>query len=430
MDKATTAAVLGTILGLAAGVAGMLAFGPRDDGRNEEHEHRVATLDADLQTQKQEMEGLRKQLADANRKAESAGSFADELDRAAREKAEAQQRAEALKKELDALKGSSAEEQRQNAARIAELERILSENGITEHLSDEVVAERMEKLEATFNTAFGGRDKKGSMEALWQLQALGPRAYDKSIELWRKMAEDYGLNPFGQGPNTLGLQFQDYVSLISSWGLVQTALTDPEMASDFRIAAIYAAPWWASQDPGERARLVGAVLLRSSGYESRAAMDALRDIDSPESVRYLIDYLAQNRDNPAGRKQAIDTLAGKGTPEALAAIEDAAKHDVDETVRAHAHSALEASKVSIAGVRITTVGADSQGALAGIKVGDIMTHYNGVRVKTIAEIIAARDAAPADSSVKVIVRRGNEDLTLTLAPGPIGINGVAVAPKE
>lgn len=430
MDKATTAAVLGTILGLAAGVAGMLAFGPRDDGRSEEQEHRVATLDADLKKQQQEMEELRKQLTDANRKAESAGSFADELDRAARDKSDAQQRAETLKKELDALKGSSAEEQRQNAARIAELERILSENGITEHLSDEVVAERMQKLEATFNTAFGGRDKKGAMESLWQLQALGPRAYDKSIELWRKMAEDYGLNPFGQGPNTLGLQFQDYVSLISSWGLVQTALTDPDMAADFRIAAIYAAPWWASQDPGERARLVGAVLLRSSGYESRAAMEALRDIDSPESVRYLIDYLAQNRDNPAGRKQAIDTLAGKGTPEALAAIEDAAKHDVDESVRAHAQSALEASKVSIAGVRITTVGADSQGALAGIKVGDIMTHYNGVRVKTIAEIIAARDAAPADSSVKVIVRRGNEDLALTLAPGPIGINGVAVAPKE
>lgn len=430
MDKATTAAVLGTILGLAAGVAGMLAFGPRDEGRSEEHEHRIATLDTDLKKQQQESEDLRRQLAAANRKAESASNFASELDRAAREKADAQQRAEALKKELDDLKGRSAEDQRQNAARIAELERILSEHDITEHLTDEVVAERMKNLEADFNTAFGGRNKKNAMEALWAMQALGPRAYDKSIELWRKVAEDFGLNPFGQGPNTLGLQFQDYVSLISSWGLVYTALTDPEMAADFRIAAPYAAPWWANQDPAERARLVGGVLLRSSGYESRAAMEALRDIDSPESVRYLIDYLAQNRDNPAGRKQAIDVLAGKATPEAMAAIEDAAKHDVDESVRAHAQAALESAKVTIAGLRITSVGADSQAALAGIKVGDIMTHYNGVRVKTIAEIIAARDAAEPGQSVKVIVRRGSEDLTLTLAPGPIGINGVAVAPKE
>jgi membrane-associated protease RseP (regulator of RpoE activity) len=218
--------------------------------------------------------------------------------------------------------------------------------------------------------------------------------------------------------------------MISQWGLVEKGLTDPESGGDFRIYSIYATPWWSSEDSGKRARLVGGVLLNSSGYESRAAAEALRDINDPTTVQYLADYVAQNRDNPEGRKFAITILAGKDTDAAWAAIADAAQHDNDESVRKHAQDQLDGRNVAVAGVRITSVGAESQGALAGIKVGDILTHYNETRVKTIQDIITARDAVGEGESVKVVVRRGAQDLTLTLGPGQIGINGVAVAPKE
>jgi hypothetical protein len=435
MDKATTSAVLGTILGLAAGVGGMLLFGaPKDDGRAEEQQHRIATLESDHEADRKkhetELGDLRKQLEEANRKAKAGADFADELAEKTRAKGEAEDQAKKVQAELDDLNLKSAEQARQDRARIEKLEGVLAEHGITEHLSDKEIAERLAKAETAFNTAFSGKDKKAAMEALWDIQKLGPRAYDKTIDLWKKMADDWGLNPWGGGPKELGMTEQDYVSLIRDWGLVEKGLTDPGVMPEFRIASIYGTPWWATQDPGERAKLLGNVLLASSGYEGQAAIDSLGRINSPATVRYLGDYVAQNRDNPENRKKALTTLAGKDTPEAWAAIEDAAKNDQDESVRKFAQQLLDGRTVTVAGLRITFVDENSQGALAGIKLGDILTHYNGERVKNIADVNTAKGNVGEGQSVKIIVRRGDADVTLTLGPGTIGINGVSVAPKE
>jgi hypothetical protein len=432
MDKATTSAILGTILGLAAGVGGMLAFGPpRDDGRAEELTQQAATRDAELVNKEKEIDRLAAELDDANFKAEIAKKLADELELKTSAKLEAEDRANSLQEELDRLKGGTAEDTRQKDARIEALEKILADHGITEHLSDAEIAQRMAKFEGAFNTALTGKDKVAAMEALWRVQGLGPRAYDKAIELWQQVANDFGMgDKFGQGPNTLGLTFQDYTALIREWGIIEKGLTDPKIDMTFRLNAIYSAPWWSSEDAGMRANLVGNILLSSKGYESQAATEALKDIESPASVRYLSDYVAQNRDNPENRIRALTTLAGKDTPDAWSAIEDAAKNDIDESVRKFAQQLLDGRNVSVAGIRITFVDANSQGALAGIKIGDILTHYNGERVKTLGEVNTAKGKVGEGQSVKVVVRRGADDLTLTLGPGMIGINGVSVAPKE
>jgi hypothetical protein len=432
MDKATTSAILGTILGLAAGVGGMMLFGPaRDDGRAEELALRVSQMQHQLDDHVSDRDELAAQLAAARLEADANRSFAEDVARLSREKAEEQQRADALQTRLDAQQSDGGEERRQLAARVERLEKLLMDNGIYDFLTDEEIAEHRSRLAAEFETAFAGRNKRGALDALWKIQALGPRAYDTAIELWSKVAHDFGMGEnWSRGPGTLGLTFQEFTSLITQWGLIEKGLTDPNVDDTFRINAIYAAPWWSSEDASKRSRLVGSILLTSSGADTRAATEALRDIDDPLTVQFLADYVAQNRDNPQGRIFAITILAGKNTDAAWAAIADAAQHDSDESVRQHAQAQLDARHVTVAGVRITTVVAESQAALAGIKVGDIVTHYNGVRVKTIQEIVSERDKVGPEESVKVVVRRGTEDLTLTLGPGQIGINGVAVAPKE
>lgn len=431
MDKATTSAILGTILGLAAGVGGMVFFGPaRDDGRSEELAQQIENRDGEIDDLRDKLDQALKDNEAARKAAEANKGFADDVARLTQEKGDERKRANELQAQLDSMQADGGEERRQMLARIERLEKLLMDNGIYDFLSDAELAAHQQRLAAEFETAFGGRNKRAALDALWKVQALGPRAYDTAIELWRKMAADYGLNPFGQGPGEMGMTFQEYAGLISQWGLVEKGLTDPNAGDDFRIYSIYATPWWSSEDLAKRARLVGRTLLNSSGYESRAAAEALRDINDPTTVQFLADYVGQNRDNPDGRKFAITILAGKDTDAAWAAIEDASKHDSDESVRKHAQDTLDARNVSIAGVRVTSVGAESQAALAGIKVGDIMTHYNETRVKTIQEIINARDEVGPEESVKIVVRRGTEDLTLTLGPGQIGINGVAVAPKD
>ena len=432
MDKATTASVLGTILGLAAGVMGMLLFAPPAD--NSEMEERLAAVTRerdDALTERDAASQALGQEVDKRKKWENTSrELAEELDDKSKTKGDVEADAKKWKDEYDKLKAASDEEARRDDARIEKLEGLLEDNGILEHLSDEEIAARVAELETAFNTAFTGKDKKAAMQALWDLQKLGPKAYDKSIEVWRKMAEDFGLDPWGQGPSELGMTFQEYVSLISDFGLIEHGLTDPDVESDFRISSIYGLPWWSSQDASKRAELAGNILGKAEGYEAQAAVDALKDIADPSTARYLGDYVTSNTDNPDARRAAIMALAQKNTDYGWAAIADAAENDPDPGVKEAAQAALNQKDPPVAGVLITQVLPEYQAALAGIKVGDIMTHYNGVPVKSLTDLNNAKKNVGEGEAVQVIMRRGDANVTLTLGSGMIGINGVSVAPKN
>jgi hypothetical protein len=432
MDKATTASVLGTILGLAAGVIGMLLFSqPRVDMVSEEE---ITALTRERDEKQAELDDAKRALEDeVNRRKRSDQAnldMADELERQADNNGTDAEAAKEWKDKHDKLKTSSDEELRNKQARIGRLEDMLADNGIYEFLTDAEIAERVTDLKTTFETAFAGKDKKSAMQALWDLQKLGPKAYDAAIEVWKKMAEDFGLDPWAGGPGTMGMTMQDYVSLVSKFGMVEYGLTDPDVDPSFRVSSLYGLPWWANEDSGKRAKLAGDALMRAEGYEAQAAIEALRDIPDDSTPRYLADYLSSNTDNADARKAAVLALAQKNTAAGWAAIEDAAANDPDPGVKEAAQSALNQKNVPIAGVLITQVLAEYQAALAGIKVGDILTHYNGDRIKTMAELTAAKAKVAEGQSVQIVVRRGEKDETLTLGSGMIGINGVNVAPKE
>ncbi|MBX3475421.1 MAG: PDZ domain-containing protein [Planctomycetes bacterium] len=436
MDKATTGAVLGTILGLLAGIGGMVMFGAARDTASERDqlEEKLALQAGDQAAQKDEISRLKAELDrlrnDAVRAREGTKEIADGYDRLSEDKAAAEERARKLKDELDKLKGGGAEAARQNEARIAELEKLLEENGILAHLSPEEIQRRMTLHKDAFELAFSTKDKKKTLEALREMQRLGPAAYDEAISMWKKVAEDFGMNPFGQGPGTLGLNFQEYTSLISSYGLLQKGLTDPGVDSAFRIAALYGVPWWTSESGADRAKLVGDLLQTVKGYEAGVAIEALRDIQDPSTTRYLSEYLLRNTDDGPARMAAVNALQRKNTDDAWAAIEHTAKNDPDEKVRRHAQAALAARNVAVEGVLITWVGENSQGSLAGIKVNDILTHYNGVRIKTLEDVNRAKQSVAPDQTVTVLVNRAGEEVSLQLGPGTIGINGQAVAPRK
>jgi hypothetical protein len=433
MDKATTAAILGTIIGLAAGVFGMVFFGP--DRGDDQALARVSTLQSELDRAADELANAQRALDEERRGREAecraAADIARQHDESSAARADEREELVALRDELHALKTGRAEDKRQADARIRELYAVLEKHGIVDHLSEAEIRQRIESAEQSFRGAFDTLNKKDAMQALWDMQKLGPLAYDTAIELWRLMAADFGIGEnWGRGPGKLGMNRQEFVSLISSFALIERGLTDPDVALDFRINAIYGAPWWSSEDPEKRAALVGNLLLGASGFEARAAVESLRDMNAPSTVRYLSDFLAQNTNDPAARTMAVRVLAAKNTDEGWAAVEKAAQSDSDPGVRQAAQESLGQRNPTAEGLLITFVGPDSQAALAGIKVGDILTHYNGVKVRTVQEVIAARDQAPAGQAVPVVVRRGSSDVTLTLGPGQIGINGVPVTPKE
>ena len=360
----------------------------------------------------------------------SAGEIAAETERLANEKGDAQDRADKAESDLRKARLAAAELEREKNAEADKLKALLEKHGIFEHLTPEQIQARIQENEVKFRRAFEAKDKQSLLKAMADLQKLGPVAYDKAIELWLIAAADFGLGEnWSKGPNTLNLNFQEYASLVSDFGLIKYALSSEKIDESFRISSLYGLPWWTSESAAERAKLAGDALLIAKGYTATAAIEALKDISDPSSVRYLSDYLSKNSDNPQARKEAVGVLAGRNTPEAWAAIEKTAASDSDESVRAAATQALLLKNSKATGVLITWVDPNGQGALAGIKVGDVMTSYNGRVIKTLNDINEAKKTVAAGESAPVKIARGETVIDLTLAPGQIGINGVAVTAK-
>lgn len=70
---------------------------------------------------------------------------------------------------------------------------------------------------------------------------------------------------------------------------------------------------------------------------------------------------------------------------------------------------------------VTMVQPRGQGARAGIKVGDVILRYDGKPIADRPALIAAKRAAAAKAEVVLVVKRGDEELELKLAPGALGV---------
>ena len=138
------------------------------------------------QTAENESASLSRQLGDVktagSRTDRSAREIASEVDRLAREKGEASDRAQQAEADLLKARNEAEDLRRRNQAEIDRLKGVLEKNGIYEHLSAEEIQARMVDGEARFRRAFEGKDKQGVMKAMAELQKLGPSAYDKCIE--------------------------------------------------------------------------------------------------------------------------------------------------------------------------------------------------------------------------------------------------------
>lgn len=435
MSNGTVAAILGTVIGLGAGVGGMVVFGNTDDGLEEDFST-LSQNNVKLTREKNELEGdlagLENELRKVREELKNANKVADEL-AAEREDNPNAEAADAAKSAIEAKDAKTAGDEalRQATAKIDAYEDLMLENGIYEFLTPEELEARRTELRGNFDTAIAGKDKKVAMDALRELQKLGPKFFTEAIEMWNVLAADYGSGKdWGQGPGELGMTMQEFVSLVPNFDLVEAALRDPNADTTFRQSVLFGLGWRSEVDAGIRTELAGNVLLGGSNEEARGAIQALGSIRNPGTVRYLSDFISSNTDNPDGRTEAIGALQRKDTDEAWAAIENAAQNDTDPKVKEAAKKALATKNVAVAGLLINWVGKDGQASLVGIRTGDILTKYHNKTIRNISDITEAKKTVSEGQSVAVVIYRDGKYLTLTIGPGQIGINGTEVKPKK
>lgn len=79
-------------------------------------------------------------------------------------------------------------------------------------------------------------------------------------------------------------------------------------------------------------------------------------------------------------------------------------------------------QLEIVALVIMRLGPKGQAKALGAQVGDVLVSYAGKPIKTRAELQQAKQAAAKDADVPVVLRRGEETITLTFKAGPLGIN--------
>lgn len=73
--------------------------------------------------------------------------------------------------------------------------------------------------------------------------------------------------------------------------------------------------------------------------------------------------------------------------------------------------------MNIYGVQLTDVPKNRPGYIAGLRDGDIVIEFNGTPIRTSRELVARIERAFPDSTVKVVVMRGNERLEIPVKLG-------------
>ena len=435
--KSSVTNIVVAIIACLAGAAGMYQFGSSKAGQQKlgDLESQVGQLTEDRDKALADAAASKVELNKTKGKRDgdnaAAAEIAADAERLMKAKNDALDRAGKAEDDLHRLRTSSAEAERQFKTEIedrdkktAEYLAILEKNGIYEHLTPEEIKAKIDENRANFARAFELKDKEGVIKAVAALQKLGPLAYDATIELWMKVAEDFGTGMnWGRGKRELGLADADMYTLISNWDLIKYSIVNENTPSTFRISSIYGLPYRASVASSERAKIAGEVLSKAKGYDAMAAVTALSEIEDKSTVGYLINYVETYSDNSMARINALNALGSKNTPEAWATIEKIAANDPDDHVKSAAQGQMLKKTAKGPGVLITNVFPGSQAALAGVRVGDVLIGYNGKEIRTMIDIGEAKKTVAEGQTAEMIVKRGEEKVTLTIAAGTIGING-------
>lgn len=302
----------------------------------------------------------------------------------------------------------------------------------------ETELERLAKVEATRaqGKALSVKVKeliaegKGKKEVLAALRELGALGTDAAAEFYDAFGAVSAIgNPFSGEGNTLKLTFPEYFSLMSDNMSMYTLTEGRSVApDDAKIWAMYGVAYGSPMDASDKAKLFGGFLDTGDKGLASHAIETLGLTKDPAAVPYLMRSALNGGFEPDVRAKALNTLINFGDDVDWNQV-SSLENDPDPRVASAARVGLATRNPGATGLLITTVTPDGAADKAGVKVGDIITRYNGVEVRDVNSLIQARNATADVLEVPIVVARGNGSVTLQVPKGQLGIDGRAVEKK-
>lgn len=237
-------------------------------------------------------------------------------------------------------------------------------------------------------------------------------------------------NPF-YGANELDFVQKDFYSILSN-EMQNHALDNhgqPGVPESATVWSGYASAFHDRPIHERVERLMRIAGTSSSRNVQRSVFNAVSDsMASKDANGPLLEFALTGANDPELRVLAIQTLKVESLTEAQWQQLWTLANDASEEVQGAVAVAEAILKPSATGLMLTMVALESQAALAGMKVGDILVSYNGKPITTIQSLQEAKKEV-ANLTVGVTVMRAGKELRLTLNPGQIGINGKMVTKK-
>ncbi len=386
-----------------------------------------------------ELERLR---SEADKAAERYKSFEVAANQARQERDQLAATEAAARSEASGLAAKVSDLEAQLAAKDAELARASSTlewaglKPVSEEELAAMTAERIKENRAKGQTLVGKLEglietKAGKKEVLDTLRALADIGLDAAPEYFKafQMVNALGGPYPGSQKNELELRWDEYVGLLPK-EFAEFALNDRSGVAPVEAQgwAMYGVYWDSTKSTSQKVEILTS--LMNTGHQELLGpgIQNLVMLKTPESVPHLSRAAANGGIDGGLRAQAIIGMADLGDHADWTTIESL-QNDSDPRVAQAARVSLTLRNQSVDGFLVTGVTDGSSAAAAGMKVGDVIVRYNGHVVSDQATLLSARDRSGEELEVPIVVQRGNNEVTLKIKTGAIGIDGRTVSKR-
>lgn len=140
------------------------------------------------------------------------------------------------------------------------------------------------------------------------------------------------------------------------------------------------------------------------------------DYNRPTDDAETLNYDGMERIGKFARGIILDLLKAPERPDYVKVERTREQTDQRENLRAYLGTIPDYTDESIPGVKLSGVRAGGPADKAGLKGGDVIIEFAGQKITNIYDYTYALDAVKIGEPIKVVVRRGDQEVTLTVIP--------------
>ena len=228
------------------------------------------------------------------------------------------------------------------------------------------------ELDARLSAAWKELDGHAALDALEEMEELGPEYHAQLMEAWMKLADDF------EGPGQMGIdQFTWRKRFGGSEELLRKAITDPTSNRRFRYRAIRELPE-REESLSVAEFLAGKITEERDEHAIMQMAETLAAIGDPVAIEPLITVVRRGFERFYAKRAVVEALGAFDDERVLGELKTVRDNETEhDLVRRAASVALLRLDPPVSGMLVLAALPGNAGYRAGIRSGDILTKIDG-----------------------------------------------------